>query len=338
MVSKKSPKKFTKKVKSHKKPTHKKPTHKKFHKKKSYKKTVHKSSTHKKTVHKKTVTKKIPSIIPKKAVNLDSSSKKTLGLVLERDIATDFAGKVYKEFDTLVKSVVLFGSAAKQEATTRSDIDIIIIIDDVSVRFDDELIAWYRKNLGRIVAKNKYIKPLHINTVKLSTWWQDLMRGDPIVINVLRYGDALIDFGGFFQPLKLLLKEGKIKSTPEAIYTLLERAPVHLARARGATLATIDGMYWCMVDASHAALISADIMPPSPEKIPEFLNTYFVKNKLLNKKYVGYYQEVRSVAKDIIHGKKVEVSGRYIDEWLIKTDEFLREMAKLVEDVIKSKK
>lgn len=316
MVSKKTTKKSIKKVKSHKK---------KFHKK-----AVHKKPTHKKTVHKKP--------IPKAPIRLDSSSRKTLSLVLDRDIAMDFASKVYKEFDTLVKSVILFGSATKQEATTRSDIDIIIIIDDVSVKFDDELIAWYRKNLGRVVAKNKYIKPLHINTVKLSTWWQDLMRGDPIVVNVLRYGDALIDFGGFFKPLKILLKEGKIKSTPEAIYTLLERAPIHLARARYATLATIDGMFWCMVDASHAALISADIMPPSPEKIPEFLNEYFVKNKLLHKKYVGYYQEVRTVAKEIVHGKRVEVSGKYIDDWFVKTDEFLREMAKLVEDVIKSKK
>ena len=305
--------------------------------KKINKKSTKKSKSHKKTIHKKIIhDNTVPSIDRKPTLSLEA--QKTLNLVLERDIAMDFASKVYKEFDTLVKSIVLFGSAAKQETTTRSDIDIIIIIDDVSIRFDDELIAWYRKNLGRVVAKNKYIKPLHVNTVKLSTWWQDLIRGDPIVINVLRYGDSLIDFGGFFQPLKLLLKEGKIKSTPEAIYTLLERAPSHLARARGATLATIDGMFWCMVDASHAALISADIMPPSPEKIPEFLDEYFVKNKLLNKKYIGYYQEIHTVAKEIIHGKRVEVSGRYIDEWFVKVDEFLREMARLVDDIIRAKK
>ena len=341
MVSKKNTKKLTKKVNSHKKGSYKVSATKKSRKKELHKaasiKKSHKVKSHKAKPHKK-VTKKVTQKISKKINITSSSSQKTMSLVLERDIAMDFASKVYKEFDTLVKSVILFGSSAKQEATTRSDIDIIIIIDDVSVRFDDELIAWYRKNLGRVVAKNRYIKPLHINTVKLSTWWQDLLRGDPIVVNVLRYGDTLIDFGGFFQPLKLLLKEGKIKSTPEAIYTLLERAPTHLARARGATLAAIDGMYWCMVDASHAALISADIMPPSPEKIPDFLTEYFVKNKLLNKKYVGYYQEIHSIAKEIVHGKRVEVSGRYIDEWFVKADEFLREMAKLIEDVIRSKK
>lgn len=266
------------------------------------------------------------------------SSGRTMTLVTEREIAMDFATKVYREFNTLVKSIVLFGSSATQETKKGSDIDIIIILDDVTTKFDNELISWYRKNLGRVVAQNKYIKPLHINSVKLSTWWQDVIRGDPIVINVLRYGEAMIDFGGFFNPLKVLLKEGKIKSTPEAIYTLLERAPTHLARARGATLATVDGLYWCMVDAAHAALISAEVVPPSPEKIPEYLNQYFVQHKLLNKKYVEYYAEIHKVAKDIVHGKRTEISGKFTDEWFIKADEFLREMANLVNDIIRHKR
>jgi len=262
----------------------------------------------------------------------------TMSLVDERDIAMDFAGKVYKEFDSLIKSIVLFGSAAKQETNQSSDIDIIILLDDVSVRFDDELIAWYRTHLGRLVHENRYIRPLHINSVKLSTWWQDMIRGDPVVVNVLRFGDPLIDFGGFFKPLKILLKEGKIKSTPEAIYTLLERSPTHIARARRATLAAVDGLYWSMVDAAHSALVASDIMPPSPDKVGEYLNEYFVKNRLLHRKFVDYYTNIHAVAKEIVHGKRTEISGKYIDEWFLQADEFLREMAKLVEEIIREKK
>src|SRR3989344_954837 len=103
----------------------------------------------------------------------------TLRLVDEKEIAMDFAKKIYLKFDKMIKSVVLFG-----------------------------------------------------NTVKLSTWWQDLINGDPVVINVIRYGETLLDMGGYFNPLKVLLQQGKIKSTPEAIYTLLQRAPQHMARSR----------------------------------------------------------------------------------------------------------
>ena len=261
----------------------------------------------------------------------------TLMIAGEREIASDFAMKVYDKFDQMIKSIVLFGSSAKKVSTADSDIDIIIIIDDVSVRWDQELIAWYREELGKIIKANPYAKALHINTVKLSTWWEDMMKGDPVVINILRYGDALIDFGGFFNPLRILLKEGKIRSTPESIYTLLQRAPGHLTRAKQSMLAVVDGLYWTMVDSAHAALIAADIMPSSPENIPEVLTEQFVKTKKLNKKYVNYYAEIHSVAKEIIHGKLTSVRGKDLDEWFVKADDFLGEMAKLVDSLIDGK-
>src|SRR3989338_11230836 len=129
----------------------------------------------------------------------------TLKLVDEFDIAYDFAIKVYGKFNKIVKSVILFGSTAKRIAKATSDIDIIIITDDCTIQWDEELIAWYREELGKIIQTNPYKKSLHINTVRLTTWWQDLIKGDPVVINVIRYGQALVDFGGFFNPLKILL-------------------------------------------------------------------------------------------------------------------------------------
>ena len=44
----------------------------------------------------------------------------------------------------------------------KSDIDIIIIIDDASIKWDMELIAWYRQELGKIIQTNPYKKSLHI--------------------------------------------------------------------------------------------------------------------------------------------------------------------------------
>jgi len=261
----------------------------------------------------------------------------TLGITGGRDIALDFATKVYEKFDQMIKSVVLFGSSAKKTAMPDSDIDIIIIIDDVSVKWDAELIAWYREELGKLIKKNPYSKALHINTVKLSTWWDDMIRGDPVVINILRHGDALIDHGGFFNPLRVLLKEGKIRSTPESIYTLLQRAPGHLTRANQSMLAVVDGFYWTMVDSAHAALIAAGVLPSSPEDIPEVLTREFVKKKKLHKKYVEYYDEIHTVAKEIVHGKMTRVKGKHLDDWSQKADSFLGEMAALVDKLIDEK-
>ena len=188
-----------------------------------------------------------------------------------------------------------------------------------------------------MIQSNPYRKSLHINSVKLSTWWEDMMRGDPVVINILRYGDALIDHGGFFNPLRILLKEGKIRSTPESIYTLLQRAPGHLSRARNSMLEVVDGLYWTLVDSAHAALIAGGIMPSSPEEISEVLTKHFVKRKLLHKKYVAYYKKIHSVAKEIVHGSLREVNGKDLNEWFTWTDDFLREMARLVDKLVEKK-
>jgi len=258
----------------------------------------------------------------------------TLQLKSESEIATDFSTKAYQKFDKVIKSIILFGSSAKQTSVTGSDIDIIIVIDDVSVKWDDELIAWYREELDRILRRNPYKQSLHINTIKLSTWWEDVLRGDPVILNILRYGDAIIDMAGFFEPLKCLLITGKIKPTPEAVYTSLQRAPTHLARSKVSELNSVEGLYWCMVDAAHAALIAANEFPPSPEHIPGSLKITFVDSGKLKMKYVVWYRDLLVLHKKIAHGEIKDLKGVEIDDWQAKTEDFLDTMAKLVNNIV----
>ena len=293
----------------------------------------------------KVIEKQNKKLISKKKVKVGKGKKEkgkkpiaqefpTLKLVNEQEIASDFAQKVAEKFDKLVKSVVLFGSATKQTMIEGSDIDIIIIVDDASVKFDQELIAWYREELGKLIAANPYKKELHINTVKLTTWWQDLLRGDPVVINVIRFGESLIDFGGFFTPLRVLLQDGKIKSTPEAIYTALQRAPQHILRSKQAEMGSVEGLYWAMVDSAHALLMSVKISPPSPEHIPILLKESFVDKGLLKMKYVVWYRDLYVLHRKIVHGDITDIKGMEIDAWQARADEFVRVMAQLIEQII----
>ena len=259
-------------------------------------------------------------------------------LARDYDIAYDFATKAYKQFKEMIKSIILFGSVVKEEVTKKSDIDVIIIIDDCTINWDQELIAWYREELSRLIAKQKYKKDLHINTVTLSTFWDELRAGEPVVINIIRYGQTLIDFGGFFDPLKVLLAKGKIRPSPEAIFTTLRRAPDHIARARYNSLSSIEGYYWAMVDAAHAALMAMNEIPPSPEHIADMLNVVFVKSGKLDKKYIEWYTELYHLVRGITHGNIVNVKFENIQEQDKRTQEFVREMFKLTEGLIKQEK
>ncbi len=272
----------------------------------------------------------------KKNKKAKSSSKNlpVLNLRTDLDIAMDFATKIYTKFNKLVKSVILFGSTAKKTNVPGSDIDIIILIDDAAIRWDDELITWYREELEKIIRVNDYRKDLHINTIKLTTWWEDLLRGDPVVVSIIREGRSLIDFGGFFEPLKYLLVSGRIRSTPEAIYSLLQRAPQHIVRSKISGLNAIEGLYWAMVDSAQAALISIRVQPSSPENIPVELKRNFVNSGNLKMKYAIWLRDLLILHKKILHKEVTDLKGIEIDEWNKRTEEFLEVMAKLVNEVI----
>jgi predicted nucleotidyltransferase len=262
------------------------------------------------------------------------------GLVNDKDIAMDFAQAVHEKFDRLVKASVLFGSQAKHNAGAKSDIDIIFIVDDSSISWDMELIAWYREELGKIISSiaKKHNRDLHVNTVKLTTWWNDMLRGDAVVMNILRYGEVLIDSGGFFIPLKALLLQGKIHATPESAYSSLERAPMHLARSRAAELGSIEGIYWAMADSAQAALIIAKKVPPSPEQIPQLLKETFVDIGMLKINYVNAFRDLFMLHKRISHGEITNLKGADIDRWQELAEGFLSEMTRLIDRLIEIKK
>lgn len=259
-------------------------------------------------------------------------------LISDKDIAMDFATKAYKKFRDVIKAIALFGSVPKQQASEKSDIDIVIIIDDCTVNWDQELIAWYREELAKLITVQKYKKDLHVNTVTLTAFWDELRAGEPLVINVLRYGEALIDIGGFFDPLKVMLAKGKIKPTPEAIFITMQRSGQHLGRANSSILNSLEGFYWAMVDASHAALMSLHVIPPSPENIPEMLKENLVDRKLLKKEYLDWYEDVRKKAKSILHGETNKISGKELEELQRKSENFVLTINEITKSLIKNEK
>ncbi|MEK6914539.1 MAG: nucleotidyltransferase domain-containing protein [Nanoarchaeota archaeon] len=258
----------------------------------------------------------------------------TLQIKNRRDIAMDFAEKVVQKFNTLIKAVILFGSSAKDTATAGSDVDIIIIVDNATVKFDEEFTVWYREELGKVISQNPYKSDLHINTIKITTWWEDFMKSDPVVVNVIRYGDVLIDVGGFFNPLKVLLQQGKIMPTPESIYNIVNRVPGHIVRSRLAEMSSIEGCYWAYVECSQALLMAVKILPPSPEHIPELLNEHFVKKGLLKKNFLKDYSDIYDLHKMILYGQIKNLDGRVIDDYQNKAEDYFKKTIKILNEIL----
>ena len=246
-------------------------------------------------------------------------------------LAYDFSGKIYKHFKGLVTSVILFGSVAKKKANEDSDIDLVIVIDDTAVNTDIAFISWYRQQLSKLVNSDKHKKKYHINTVTLTTFWEHVMKGDPTVINVIRYGIAIIDPGFFFDPLKRLLSSGRIRPTIESIYDAMDRTTTHIFRADQKELSAIGDIYWAFVDSAHAALMSRDVTPPSPEYIPQLLKQVFLGKKEIPLKFVRWYTEIFQLEKNIVHGHIVRIDNGELDKHRKRAELFTKKMKKIVD-------
>ncbi|MBI2040997.1 MAG: nucleotidyltransferase domain-containing protein [DPANN group archaeon] len=261
----------------------------------------------------------------------DSATKKFGQIeVLERDykLAYGLAVKAAKKFKTLIKGFIMFGSAAKRTAKSSSDVDVAVIVDDASIKWDEEAIAWYREELEKLMAGMADADRLHINTITLSSFWENLLVGEPAALNILRYGVPILD-QGFITPMKYLLYMGRVRPSPEAVYNTIGRVPWHIFRGRTKIMGAIGDFYWAFVDSSHGPLMQAGFTPPSPENVPELLEKAFVETRKLDGKYVSWYREIYELAHRMKNNEVQSVAGHEYDKWLERTEEFTKIMHRL---------
>ena len=122
----------------------------------------------KKEAKKKRKLSELPKIAPPKKQKKISRSLPSLKILNEHDIAMDFATKVYREFNTLIKSIVLFGSSVRKQpldALHSHDIDVLIIVNDLTLILNDEVTQSYRVIVHNLASK--HAKRLHITTMTL---------------------------------------------------------------------------------------------------------------------------------------------------------------------------
>jgi predicted nucleotidyltransferase len=241
------------------------------------------------------------------------------------DIAYKFAKTIWKEFDRFCKAIVLFGSTTHKSHEARSDIDILVIVDDVSFYMSPEVVETYRLITEKTVAKvsNK----LHITTLKFTSFWEYIRIGDPIGINMLRDGVALIDTG-FFAPLQMLLYQGRIRPTKEAINAYSSRVPQTMHNSKWHIMQGTLDLYWAAIDAAHAALMKNGEMPQNPSKIAELIKTKLVQDKLVHKKCIKIMDTLYKTSKKILHREIKHISGKDYDVLQKDTDFFVGEMRK----------
>ncbi|HAG51318.1 MAG TPA: hypothetical protein DCL42_08280 [Deltaproteobacteria bacterium] len=247
----------------------------------------------------------------------------------DMDIAYAFAAAIHKEFLQFIKAVVIFGSTARKEDTAKSDVDILVIVDDVTIRMTQEMVEAYRIITQRLITNTS--QRLHVISLKFTSFWDYIRNADPVGINILRDGVAIID-KGFFDPLQALLRRGRIRPTEEAIWTYFVRAPRTLSNSRWHLMTATLDLYWAVVDAAHAALMRLGEVPSSPGHVADILHEKLVKAKKLEERYVSIMRNFYKLMKMILYREIKDIKGAEYEKYFAEADAFVARMKKLIED------
>jgi predicted nucleotidyltransferase len=248
-------------------------------------------------------------------------------------VARDFSKGLLKEMNDIVRAIVLFGSNTNNTLKKDSDIDLMIVLNNVSVYVTPELREAYKiitNKLNHEICKGK----IHLMTINLSDLWDMSRKGDPVMVNVLRYGLTIFD-RDLIEPLQYLLEIGKVRPTREAVNnyvarskTLFEETDKHLENS-------LLDLYYSVIDIVHATIMSQGITPASPKEMPEIFSKTF-KNKPISK-YSKEIKEFYELCKDIEKGKKKNISGKDLDFYKKKAEKIILDLDKFCKKELERK-
>lgn len=246
-------------------------------------------------------------------------------------ISREFSKSILLELNELVRSIVLFGSNTHDTLNKNSDIDIMVVLDNVSVFVTEELREAYNIIVKKI--SQKHPDKLHILTVNLSDLWDMARKGDPVLINILRYGMPIFD-RDLIEPMQYLLEIGKIRPTREAAYNYISRSETLIEETQNHLKNALLDIYYSVVDMVHATLITQKITPPSPKQMPIIFKETFKKTDL--EKYYKDIEYFYNLSKDIEYNRDITIDGKLYDSSLKKAKLLISALKKFSEKKIKN--
>ncbi|MEM4248082.1 MAG: nucleotidyltransferase domain-containing protein [Candidatus Nanoarchaeia archaeon] len=246
---------------------------------------------------------------------------------------------VLKKFEKYVVSYVIGGSMVRGTATPTSDVDSFIVIDDTDVTrmTASELVSKLRAIIWGMAeeaataagVQNK----LNIQIYILTDMWNSIKSANPVIFTFLRDGIPLYD-RGMFAPWKLLLKQGKISPTPEAIETYLKSGNQILDRVKWKLKdIAMEDIYWATQTPIQGALMMLGVAPPAPVETAAAMKEHLVKPGLLEEKWLKIWEQIIGLRKDIEHGRVKDVTAKQVEELFEGAEKMLARLDKLMKQI-----
>ena len=252
-------------------------------------------------------------------------------------LAEKFKDDVLQKYKNIVKAVVLCGSLTRNDFHEKSDIDMLVVIDDTTARFTPEMKDSFDDKLHVIakgIAENITVQPAWT----LTEFWDMARIGHPLLYTIVRDGWALYDTG-FFIPIRKLLELGKIPTTLEAVEKFMETAPQKINRVETAKMYMVaEALYYAMLNSAQAVLMYVGQNPPSPKHTPVEVRECLVNASHLEQTYLDDLESVIDFRKRVEHKDVKDITGQQLDEYIQKAKQYVSRMEQLLMQLQKKKK
>lgn len=248
---------------------------------------------------------------------------------------------VLEKFEKYVVSYVGVGSILRGDGNPKSDIDVYMIIDDTDVKqmsrleLQDKIrsIVYGMAQQAQELVKIKI--PLHIQTYLLTDFW-DILKdsSSPVIYTFLRDGLPFFD-RGIYRPWKLLLDQGRIKPSREAVLKHTETGDLFYERAKKKLLSVVvEDLYYAVLNPAQSLLMLKGVAPPThKETVSLFKEIIVDEEKLVDKKYAAILEEFVLLFKKWEYNEVTEMSGVEAEKFMEKAADFRKKVLPILEDL-----
>jgi len=218
----------------------------------------------------------------------------------------------------IVKSVLIFGSAARKDMKKTSDIDVWVVVDDTATKGTEDIL----KIRAQLQLTGQQMKDIHVQMNGLTEFWSWMKRGSPELFNFLRDGLVIYDTG-FIKPIQRMLKMGLFPPSEETISLKSKSCDGLVKRVEASWKADVFDLRYAATDICQAVIMHFYKDMPDQKRMGEFLEK-LVKDHGLEEEYIQKYQDLNKLWKNLDH-KIVKVP----------TPDYVAKADKLARDIIK---
>lgn len=235
-----------------------------------------------------------------------------------------FTRKIKKMYGDIVKSVLIFGSAARKEAKKTSDIDVWVVVDDTTTKGTQDVLKM--KTQLQLIGKD--MKDIHVQMNGLTEFWNWMKTGSPELFNFLRDGLVVYDTG-FVKPVQRMLKMGLFPPSEETVSLKVKSCDALVKRVEASWKADVFDLRYAATDICQAVVMHHYKEMPDHKRMIEFLEK-LVKDHNLEKEYIEKYKDLNKLWKDLDH-KRVEKSD---PDYVKKADKISRDIIKRLKKLL----